>query len=109
MDLNLQQMPCFCSKVVFWCIMRYEGWKSRVLGQLGCMEDENKVCFGSGLQEVKVVYVLQSCFNYKQESGSVQCRPVPSLMYAATFSLETCYLDLILASENGPLCSKIMF
>ena len=68
MDLNLQQMPCFCSKVVFWCIRRYEGWKSRVLGQLGCMEDENKVCFGSSLQEVKVVYVLQSFFKCKQRS-----------------------------------------
>ena len=51
---------------------------------------------------MKVGVALQCFFNYKQESGSVQCRPVPSLMYAATFSLETCNLDLILASEIWP-------
>ena len=66
MELKLQGMPCFCSKVVFWCIRRYEGWLSRVLGQLGCVEDEYKVCLSLCLQEMKVGSVLQ-CFLFLKQ------------------------------------------
>ena len=75
---------------------------NRALGLFLCMENVHKVSSDLCSLEMKVGVVLQCFFNYKQESGSVQCRPVPSLMYAATFSLETCNLDLILASEIWP-------
>ena len=58
--------PVFAAR---WCFGRYEGWLSRALGQLGCMEDEYKVCLSSGLQEVKVFLVLK-CFFFLKPRGS---------------------------------------
>ena len=60
--------PVSAARGCFGIFLRYERWFSHVLGQLGSMEDVHKVCSGLCLQEVKVVYVLQCFFNYKQES-----------------------------------------
>ena len=87
MDLNLQQMPCFCSRMVFLCFWRYEGWLNRALGQLGCMEDENKVCFGLCLQEMKVGLSLQGFFYVKQKMCVMCQRPVQAILYAANKNL----------------------
>ena len=84
MELKLQGMPCFCSKRVFWCFLRYERWFSRVLGQFGSMEDVHKVCSGLCLQEVEVGVLLQCFFKVKQRSVSCDTSQYNALMYAAS-------------------------
>ena len=96
----------FCQRNVTSGYGVFRGSSNRVLGQLGCVEDEYKVFLSSGLQEVKVVYVLQSYLFLKPRSSCFQCRPVTSIMYAATFALgkwdlrtHSCLKDLAYVSR----------